>query len=83
MYIDDVTPTPSVAENMSDIEASSVESVAPRPSPRYRIPQRRPPGTVGVLLRQPDLPTFNTPSPRLKHTEKIVGFIVKLLSQSK
>ena len=61
-----VTPTPSDADIMSDTEGSSVESVPP--SPRYRIPQRRPPGTVGVLPRSPDLPTSNTPSPRPKRT---------------
>ena len=61
-----VTPTPSDVDIMSDTEGSSVESVPP--SPRYRIPQRRPPGTVGVLPRSPDLPTSNTPSPRPKRT---------------
>ena len=50
-----VTSMPSDAEITSDTEGSSVESAPP--SPRYRIPQRRPPGTVGVLPRSTDLPT--------------------------
>ena len=60
----DLDSTESDTEILLDADVSSVESVSPPPSPRYRIPQKRQPGTKGVLPRSTDLPTPDTRNAR-------------------
>ena len=66
----DLDSTVSDTEILLDADVSSVESVSPPPSPRYRIPQKRQAGTIGVLARSIDLPTPDTQSPRPQRTRR-------------
>ena len=66
----DLDPTVSDTEILLDADVSSVESVSPPPSPRYRIPQKHQPGTIGMLPRSTDLQTPDTQSPRPQRTRR-------------